>query len=127
MSDEKQDKIARVPLNELGELENTDRVLLRANEALVVHELRRMLERQAERDLVIEEMRGLIDKLVVGHVMATEEIIKIKSAHDVLARQQEELHMKQDAISAMCDVFAQRLEEEASERLRLAHELGDRD
>lgn len=124
--DDKKSEIERVSLEDLG-LEHTDRVIVRANDALVLHELRRMLERQAERDIVIEEMRGLIDKLVDGHVMATEEIVKLKHAHDVLAKQQEEMMVKQDAIAAMCDVFAQRLEDEAADRMRLAHELGDRD
>ena len=127
MSDDDLDKIARLKLDELAGLDDTQKVLLRANEALVVHELRRVLERQAERDLVIDEMRGIIDALAVGHVMAIEEIKKLKRAQEVLVRQQRELHERQDIISAVCDVFAEKLERESQERLRLAEEVADRD
>jgi len=131
MSDfeDEKDAMARVALEELERLslDDTQKVLLRANEALVVHELRRVLERQAERDLVIDELRGMIDTLVVGHVMAVEEIKKLKSAHSVLLRQQVELHERQDVISAVCDAFVERLEAETHRRLALTEELGDRD
>jgi hypothetical protein len=121
------DKMRRIKLDELERLEDTGKVLLLANEALVVHELRRVLERQAERDLVIDEMRGIIDTLAVGHVMAIEEIKKLKNAHGVLLRQQVELHERQDMISAVCDAFAAKLEQETQDRLKLAAEVGDID
>ncbi len=126
-ADDKYEKTRLVQLDELDRLEDTGKVLLQANEALIVHELRRMLERQAERDLVIDEMRGIIDTLAVGHVMAIEEIKKIKHAHSVLLRQQVELHERQDMISAVCDAFAAKLEEEAKAREKLAGEVADRD
>ena len=129
-ADDKLDKMERIKLDELRDLERLDdtgKVLLQANEALVVHELRRMLERQAERDLVIDEMRGIIDTLAVGHVMAIEEIKKLKNAQSVLLRQQIELHERQDVISAVCDAFAAKLEKETQDRLRLADEIGDKD
>jgi hypothetical protein len=129
MSDahDRTDKMERIKLEELRRLEDTGKVILQANEALVVHELRRVLERQAERDLVIEEMRGLIDTLSVGSLLAIEEIKKLKHAHGVLLRQQVELHERQDIISAVCDAFAEKLEAEANERLQLAAEVADRD
>ena len=126
----KADKMERIKLAELRDLErleDTGKVLLQANEALVVHELRRMLERQAERDLVIDEMRSIIDTLAVGHVMAIEEIKKLKNAQSVLLRQQIELHERQDIISAVCDAFAAKLEQETQDRLKLAAEVGDKD
>lgn len=123
----KADKMERIKLDELARLEDTGKVLLQANEALVVHELRRMLERQAERDLVIDEMRGMIDTLAVGHVLAIDEIKKLKNAQSVLLRQQVELHERQDMISAVCDAFAAKLEQETKARLQLAAELGDND
>lgn len=128
--DTKADKMARIKLKELEELERLDdtgKVILQANEALVVHELRRVLERQAERDLVIDEMRSIIDTLSVGHVLAIEEIKKLKNAQSVLLRQQIELHERQDIISAVCDAFAVKLEKEAQNRLKLAEEVADRD
>jgi type III secretory pathway component EscV len=121
------DKMERIKLDELDRLEDTGKVLLQANEALVVHELRRMLERQAERDLVIDEMRSMIDTLAVGHVMVIDEIKKLKNAQSVLLRQQVELHERQDMISAVCDAFAAKLEQETQDRLRLAEHVGDRD
>jgi len=129
-ADDKLDKMERIKLDELRDLERLDdtgKVLLQANEALVVHELRRMLERQAERDLVIDEMRGMIDTLAVGHVMAIEEIKKLKNAQSVLLRQQIELHERQDVISAVCDAFAAKLEKETQARLKLTDEIGDKD
>ena len=123
----KADKMERIKLDELARLEDTGKVLLQANEALVVHELRRMLERQAERDLVIDEMRGMIDTLAVGHVLAIDEIKKLKNAQSVLLRQQVELHERQDMISAVCDAFAAKLEQETKDRLKLAAEVGDND
>jgi len=129
-ADTKADKMERIKLEELkelGELEDTGKVVLQANEALVIHELRRMLERQAERDLVIDEMRSIIDTLAVGHVMAIEEIKKIKNAHSVLLRQQIELHERQNIISDVCDAFAAKLEQEIQDRLRLAAEVADTD
>jgi len=131
--DTKADKMERIKLGELkeleaiGELEDTGKVLLQANEALVIHELRRVLERQAERDLVIDEMRSIIDTLAVGHVMAIEEIKKLKDMQRVLLQQQVELHEKQDIISSVCDAFAAKLEKETQDRLRLADEIGDKD
>jgi len=121
------DKMERIKLDELDRLEDTGKVLLQANEALVVHELRRMLERQAERDLVIDEMRSMIDTLAVGHVMVIDEIKKLKNAQSVLLRQQVELHERQDMISAVCDAFAAKLEQETKARLQLAAEVGDND
>jgi len=132
-ADNKLDKMERIKLDELkelekiGQLEDTDKIVLRANEALVVHELTRMLQRQAERDVVIDEMRSIVDTLAVGHVMAIEEIKKLKSAQSVLLRQQIELHERQDIISAVCDAFAARLEEEATARAKLAAEVADND
>jgi type III secretory pathway component EscV len=126
----KADKMEKIKLDELRDLErleDTGKVLLQANEALVIHELRRVLERQAERDLVIDEMRSIIDTLAVGHVMAIEEIKKLKNAQNVLLRQQVELHERQDMISAVCDAFAAKLEQETQDRLRLAEHVGDRD
>jgi type III secretory pathway component EscV len=123
----KADKMERIKLDELARLEDTGKVLLQANEALVVHELRRMLERQAERDLVIDEMRSMIDTLAVGHVLAIDEIKKLKNAQSVLLRQQVELHERQDMISAVCDAFAAKLEQETKDRLQLAAEVGDND
>jgi len=114
-------------LEKIGQLEDTDKIVLRANEALVVHELTRMLQRQAERDLVIDEMRSIVDTLAVGHVMAIEEIKKLKNAHSVLLRQQLELHERQNIISGVCDAFAAKLEEETKARLALSEELGDQD
>lgn len=129
MSDapDKTDKMKRLKLEELARLEDTGKVLLQANEALVVHELRRVLERQAERDLVIDEMRGIIDTLSVGHVLAIEEIKKLKYAQSVLLRQQIELRERQDIIASVCDAFAEKLEKEMKERERLAAEVADRD
>jgi len=124
--DTKLDKMERIRLDELDRLEDTGKVILRANEALVVHELTRMLERQAERDLVIDEMRSIIDTLSVGHVLAIEEIKKLKHAHSVLLRQQVELHERQDIISSVCDAFAAKLEHETQDRLKLADEVGDK-
>ena len=114
-------------LEKVGQLEDTDKIVLRANEALVVHELTRMLQRQAERDVVIDEMRSIVDTLAVGHVMAIEEIKKLKNAHGVLLRQQIELHERQNIISGVCDAFAARLEEEATARAKLAAEVADTD
>lgn len=129
MSDDysKTDKMEHIKLNELQKLEDTGKVLLQANEALVVHELRRVLERQAERDLVIDEMRGMFDTLAVGHVLAIDEIKKLKNAQSVLRRQQIELHERQDIISAVCDAFAAKLEQETQDRLQLANEIADKD
>jgi hypothetical protein len=129
MSD-KTDKIKRVALyalEGLEGLENTGKVILQANEALVVHELTRLLQRQAESDLALEEMRSVTDTLAVGHVMAIEEIKKLKSVQSVLLRQQIELHERQDMISAVCDAFAAKLEQETQDRLKLAEEVGDTD
>ena len=132
-ADTKADKMERIKLSELqelekiGKLEDTDKIVLRANEALVVHELTRMLQRQAERDVVIDEMRSIVDTLAVGHVMAIEEIKKLKNAHGVLLRQQVELHERQNIISGVCDAFAARLEEEATARAKLAAEVADTD
>jgi hypothetical protein len=129
-ADDKHDKMERIRLEELRDLERLDdtgKVLLQANEALVVHELRRVLERQAESDLAIDEMRGIIDTLAVGHVMAIEEIKKLKGVQSVLLRQQVELHERQDMIAAVCDAFAAKLEQETQDRLKLADELGDKD
>jgi hypothetical protein len=113
------DKITRVPLDELDVFGDTGEVLVKANEALVLHEFRRMLERQAERDMVIEDMRGIIDTLATGHVMAVSEIKKLKQSHAVLVRQQSELHERQNIIAAVCDVFAKKLEDDASARTAL--------
>ena len=132
-ADTKADKMERIKLSELqelekiGKLEDTDKIVLRANEALVVHELTRMLQRQAERDVVIDEMRSIVDTLAVGHVLAIEEIKKLKNAHGVLLRQQVELHERQNIISGVCDAFAARLEEEATARAKLAAEVADTD
>lgn len=127
------DKIARVPIDALDTsdehdpLEDTGKVLLKANEALIYLEFRRMLERQAERDIVIDDMRSIIDKLTVGHVMAIEEIQKLKHSHHILLRQQVELHERQNIISAVCDAFAQKLETETQERLKLGPSADDTD
>jgi hypothetical protein len=129
-ADDKLSKMEKIKLDELRDLERLDdtgKVLLQANEALVIHELRRVLERQAECDLVLDEMRGIIDTLAVGHVMAIEEIKKLKSVQSVLLQQQAELHEKQDIISSVCDAFAAKLEKETQDRLKLAAEVGDRD
>jgi hypothetical protein len=127
MSDDEQSKIERIRLEELARLEDTGKVILQANEALVVHELRRVLERQAESDIIIEEMRGIVDTLAVGHVLAIEEIKKIKDEHNLLVRQQAELRERQELIASLCDGFSEKLEKESDERLRLATEVADRD
>ena len=129
-ADDKRSKMERIKLEELRDLERLDdtgKVILQANEALVIHELRRVLERQAECDLVLDEMRGIIDTLAVGHVMAIEEIKKLKNVQSVLLQQQVELHEKQDIISSVCDAFAAKLEKETQDRLKLAADVGDRD
>jgi hypothetical protein len=69
----------------------------------------------------------IVDTLAVGHVMAIEEIKKLKHAQSVLLRQQVELHERQDMISAVCDAFAAKLEQETKARLQLAAEVGDND
>jgi hypothetical protein len=125
--DDKHEKTRLVPLNALSTLEDTGKVLLRAHDALVLHELQQVLARQAERDLIVEEMRSIIDTLSVGHIMAIEEIKQLKHAHVVLLRQQAELRERQDMISAICDAFAAKLEKETQGRLKLAEEVGDND
>jgi len=124
--DDKYEKTRLIQLDTLSTLEDTGKVLLHAHDALVLHELQQVLARQAERDLIVEEMRGIIDTLAVGHVMAIDEIKKLKHAHSVLLRQQVELHERQDMISAVCDAFAAKLEQETRDRLELAAELGDK-
>jgi hypothetical protein len=131
MSDfeDEKDKVAQIALEELEKLslDDTQKVLLRANEALVVHELRRVLERQAERDLAIDEMRNIIDTLAVGQVLAIEEIKKLQSAYSLLLRHQSELSARQDIIAGVCDAFASKLEEETKARVTLAEDVADRD
>lgn len=127
VSEDEKSKVERIRLEELARLEDTGKIILRANEALVVHELRRVLERQAERDLIIDELRGVVDTLAVGHVLAIEQIKKLQHAQSVLLQQQQELHERQDIISAVCDTFAERLEQEAKAREKLVHEVADRD
>lgn len=126
MSDKKFE-VERIRLEDLPKLDDTDKVVLRANEALVVHELRQVLVRQAERDLIIEELRAVVDTLSVGHVLAVEEIKRLKYAQGVLLRQQQELHERQDIISAVCDSFAEKLEKETEARERLVTEISDKD
>ena len=128
MSDDtKLEKMNRIALSELEGLEDTAKVVLKANEAIMLHELRQVLSRQAERDLVIDEMRGMLDTLSVGHVMAVEEIRKLRHAHSVLFRQQQELHERQDLIAAVCDAFAAKLESETKARLLLTEDVADKD
>ncbi len=122
MSDEK-DKITRVPLTDL----TTGEIVVRANEALILHELRNVLKRQAERDHVIEDMRSIIDVLAEGHVAAVSEIQKLKKAHGVLIRQQTELYERQEILANVCDVYARKLEEQTGRHEKLAEELGDKD
>jgi hypothetical protein len=126
-ADNKTGKMERIRLDELAKLEDTGKVVLKANEALALHEMRRMLERQAERDLVIEEMHTVVDTLVAGHVLLSDEVKKLKSAHGVLLRHQTELYERQNVIAAVCDVFAEKLEEDTKAREKLATELSDRD
>jgi L-aminopeptidase/D-esterase-like protein len=120
-------KLTKIPLDKLAELglEDTGKVILRANEALLVNEFRRMLAREAESSAAIEEMRSVIDVLAVGHVMAIEQIQKLTRSHDTLARQHAELHERQGIISAVLDVFAQKLEEDTKARLPAAEAGGD--
>jgi hypothetical protein len=126
MSDDKHEKTRLVPFEDL-DLEDTGKVILRANDALVLHELRQVLARQAERDTVIDDMRSIIDSLSVGHIMAVEEIKKLKHAQSVLLRQQIELHARQDIIASVCDAFAQKIEDETKARLLLTEHVADRD
>jgi len=127
MSDDKHEKTRLVPLEDLGELEDTGKVLLRANDALVLHELQQVLTRQAERDIVINDMRAVLDTLAAGHILAIDEIKKLRHAQSVLVRQQADLHARQDIISSVCDAFAAKLESETKARFALAEEVGDRD
>lgn len=126
MSDDQITRTRLVELEKLG-LDKTEDVIARTNEALILHELQRMLERQAERDLAIEEMHVLIVMLSDRQGVTNEEVRRLKGVQEVLTKQQSELALKQDAIAALCDVFAQKLEQEAADRIRLAEELGDRD
>jgi hypothetical protein len=125
------DEHDRVALNDLGEfakaedssierLKETGKLALNARDTLVLNELRRVLQRQAERDIIIEELRGIIDTLAVGHVVMVEEIEKIRGAYVVLLAQQQELRQKQESIAEVCDAYAEKME-------RLTEEVADRD
>jgi len=128
VTDEKKE-IERVSLESLRDNTPVEihRKVIATNELLAVNELRRMLQRQAERDLVIEELRSIVDTLAVGQVTALDEIQKLKRAYGVLVIQQSEMKDRQERIAAVCDAFTKKLEEESATREKLAEELGDRD
>ncbi len=122
VSDES-DKIRRVSITEL----NTGEVMVRANEALVLNELRNVLRRAAERDLVIEDMRAAIDHLQVGQIAAEAQIQQLRHAYEVLARQKAELYQRQDLLASMCDTLTRKLEEQTERHEKLAEDVSDRD
>lgn len=122
VSDDK-DKISRIPLTQL----DTGEIVVRANEALVLHELRNVLRRQAERDLVIEDMRAVIDTLAEGQVAAIEHIQRLERDYSVLRRQQAELYERQEILANVCDVYARKLEEQTERHEKLVDEIGDKD
>ncbi len=122
MSDDK-GKISRIPLTQL----DTGEIVVRANEALVLHELRNVLRRQAERDLVIEDMRSIIDTLAEGQVAAIEHIQRLERDYSVLRRQQAELYERQEILANVCDVYARKLEEQTERHEKLVDEIGDKD
>lgn len=122
MSDDN-DKIRRVSIAEL----ETGEVMVRANEALVLNELRNILTRAAERDLVIEQMRGAIDELQVGQAATEAQLKQLKHAYDVLVRQKGEILEKQTLLAGMCDTLAARLDEQTEKHEKLVNELGDND
>lgn len=121
MSDEK--TITRIPLTDLP----TGEIMVRANEALVLNELRNILTRQAERDIVIVEMGRAIDRLEARDAAQSEEIKALRHAHAVLLRQQAALHERQNTLAAVCDVFAKKLEDQTDQHEKLTKELGDHD
>lgn len=122
VSDDK-GKISRIPLTQL----DTGEIVVRANEALVLHELRNVLRRQAERDLVIEDMRSIIDTLAEGQVAAIEHIQRLERDYSVLRRQQAELYERQEILANVCDVYARKLEEQTERHEKLVDEIGDKD
>lgn len=122
MSDDS-NKISRIPLTQL----DTGEIVVRANEALVLHELRNVLRRQAERDLVIEDMRAVIDTLAEGQVAAIEHIQRLERDYGVLRRQQTELYERQEFLANVCDVYARKLEAQTAQHEKLVEELGDHD
>jgi hypothetical protein len=123
MSNDEKDKIQRIPLEQL----ETGEIMLRANDALVLNELRNVLTRQAERDLVIADMQEIIHALAGGQVVATREIESLKRAHSVLVRQQVELYERQQIIANVCDAFAERLSETTLKHEKLVEEFHDND
>lgn len=120
---EDKNKISRIPLTQL----DTGEVIVRANEALVLHELRNVLRRQAERDLVIEDMRSIIDTLAEGQVAAIEHIQRLEKDYSVLRRQQAELYERQEILANVCDVYAKKLEEQTAQHEKLVEEISDKD
>ena len=119
---ESEDKIEKVPLSQL---ESMTEILREKNEAVAVIEMRRALQRQAERDLVIEEMRGVINMLVEGHIVQTSEISSLRRSCEVLERQQREVRERQDIIVAVCDVFAKKLEDQSKTTSALVSHVTD--
>lgn len=118
------DKVQRISL---GALEDTGEVLRQANEAVVVHELRRALQRQAERDIVINDLRAVQDALIASSLVARDKIDGLERAVGVLVRQQQELHERQDIITAVCDAFVERLNKSNEAIAKLAEDVADRD
>jgi hypothetical protein len=98
-------------------------VIKQTNEAIAHFELQSALKRQAERDIVIqqmsdvqEQMRVVINALVEGQIAHTEDIVALRAAHsnhcrtiEVLQRQSREFRERQDIIAAVCDAFAEKL------------------
>lgn len=108
MSDDTQkNPIARIPL---AELEITKTRLIDANEALVLHEFRAVLQRQAEQDLVIEDLRTVVGTLVEGQIATIEETQILKRTVSTLTRHQAELAERQNILAEVCDRYAAHLE-----------------
>jgi len=101
-------------------LESTGKGLVRAQEALVIHELQQVLTRQAERDVIINDMRAVIASLIAGHTVMAEQVKRLQHVCDVLTRQQADVNEREAVISSVLSSYAEKLE-------RLAHEVGDRD
>jgi broad-specificity NMP kinase len=102
VSDDAITKPERIPLGALV-AEQHKRSLIEKHDALVLNELRSMLKRQQEQELVVEELRGIIDTLSAGMVATIDEVQTLQRNVDTLTRHLRDLHDRQDKIAELCD------------------------
>ncbi len=95
----------------LPEIERQKRKIITAQDELVMTELRNMLLRQQEQDIVITDLREIVDHMATGMVTSIEEIQKLQRTVQTLERHQKTLNDRQDTIAGLCDRLVESITE----------------